>query len=221
MRWSYAPLTAGSRLTASGRRLRCWPAQSLAPWRAGWRRVLLALLGLAAAGGWCLSRQAAAQETFTVSSATLKPGHPVPLRQVYDRNACGGANQSPAVTWHGAPAGTRSFAITLFDPDAPGAGWWHWAVAAIPPQVDHLPADASAAGALAKLGAIEARNDFGDIGYSGPCPPPGPPHHYVLTVYALNTIDLPLVAGRPAAIFEHELSVDALATAKLVVTYGR
>lgn len=214
MRLSYARLTAG------GRRPRLL-ARCLAPWRAGLRQGLLPLLGLAAAGSFCWSTQAVAQDAFTVSSATLKPGRPVPLQQVYDRNDCGGANQSPAVAWHGAPAGTRSFAVTLFDPDAPGAGWWHWAVASIPPNVDHLPANASARGTLAKLGAIEARNDFGDTGYSGPCPPPGPPHHYVLTVYALNTMDLPLVTGRPAEIFEHELSVAALATAKLVVTYGR
>ena len=178
-------------------------------------------LRFAAVGSLCLSAQAFAQGAFTLTSTSLDAGRPVSPQQVYDRSGCGGANQSPSVAWHGAPAGTRSFAITFFDPDAPGRGWWHWAVASIPPNVDHLPVNASARGFLKNLGAIEARNDFGDTGYSGPCPPPGKPHRYVLTVYALNTMDLPLAAGRPAAIFEHEVSLAALATAKLVVTYGR
>ncbi|WP_051481342.1 YbhB/YbcL family Raf kinase inhibitor-like protein [Paraburkholderia nodosa] len=164
---------------------------------------------------------ACAGEKFTVSSADFSDGGKVGPRQIFNDAGCNGPNQSPSLTWRNAPAATRSFAITIFDRDAPGRGWWHWAVANIPASVTSLPENASAAGALRKLGAIEARNDFNIDGYGGPCPPPGNPHRYVVTVYALNVDTLPLAQGRPAPLFDREISGSTLGSAQITVTYGR
>jgi Raf kinase inhibitor-like YbhB/YbcL family protein len=192
----------------------------------GTGRIVSGLIGAIFLGSLLLPGGAAfAQRTeapgFSVRATGLHANQPMPDAQVYDKGGCSGHNRSPELSWRGAPAQTRSFGITIVDPDAPGRGWWHWAVADIPATVSHLGANASASGALQALGALEASNDFGDSGYSGPCPPPGQPHHYVITVYALDTAQLPVEAGRPAALYEHALDLATLATAKLVVTYSR
>ncbi|CAB3760563.1 hypothetical protein LMG29542_03866 [Paraburkholderia humisilvae] len=178
------------------------------------------LIALAASLMWHSAR-VGAQPAFTVSSSSVKAGGTVSEAQVFNKDDCKGANRSPQLSWRDPPAGTRSFAVTLYDIDAPGRGWWHWAVIGIPANVNQLPEDASASGYLAKLGAIEARNDFDVDGYGGPCPPPGKPHRYVITVYALNTTDLRLGPGRPALMFDHEISVAAIGSARMTVTYGR
>jgi Raf kinase inhibitor-like YbhB/YbcL family protein len=162
-----------------------------------------------------------AAPAFTVTSTDFRLNQPLPLAFVFDQNDCKGGNRSPQLSWHGAPADTQSFAVTIFDPDAPGHGWWHWAVAGIPANVSQLPANASASGVLRKMGAVESRNDFDIDGYAGPCPPPGKPHHYVITVYALNSSDLRLRQSSPSLMFEHEIRTTAIASAQLVVTYGR
>jgi Raf kinase inhibitor-like YbhB/YbcL family protein len=168
-----------------------------------------------------LHAPAYAQPVFTVSSTSVRPGGMVAAAQVFDQDDCKGANRSPQLSWQDPPAGTRSFAITVYDIDAPGRGWWHWAVAGIPANLTQLPENASASGFLRKLGAIEARNDFDVDGYGGPCPPPGKPHRYVITVYALNTSDLRLAQGRPALMFDHEISTATLGSARMTVKYGR
>lgn len=165
--------------------------------------------------------RALAEGPFGLSSTNFKDGGTVDAAQVFDQDDCKGANRSPQLSWHDAPVGTRSFAITVFDPDAPGPGWWHWAVAQIPASVTHLPENASASGVLKKLGAVEARNDFDVDGYGGPCPPPGKPHRYVVTVFALNTTDLRLAQSRPALMFDHEINTATLGSARMVVNYGR
>jgi Raf kinase inhibitor-like YbhB/YbcL family protein len=167
------------------------------------------------------SRDAAADPAFTVSSTDLAPGKTVARDLLFDDSECKGGNHSPQLSWRGAPEKTRSFAVTIFDPDAPGRGWYHWAVAGIPAGVAHLPGNASASGALRKLGAVEARNDWDTDGYGGPCPPPGKPHRYVVTVYALGTDDLRLRQGTPALMFEHEIRTATLGSAQLTFTYGR
>jgi Raf kinase inhibitor-like YbhB/YbcL family protein len=162
-----------------------------------------------------------AGEKFTLSSTDFTDGGQFGPRQVFNDAGCNGPNQSPNLTWRNAPEGTRSFAITIFDRDAPGRGWWHWAVANIPANVTHADENASASGALRKLGAVEARNDFNVEGYGGPCPPPGNPHRYVITVYALRVDTLPLAQGRPAALFDREINGLVLGSAQLTLTYGR
>lgn len=189
----------------------------------GWfRRPLfsLALAGLYFAGVAC-APHAFAESAFTLTSDDLHPGAQVKAAQVFDQGDCKGGNQSPQLSWHHPPPGTHGFAITMLDPDAPGDGWWHWAVAAIPASVTSLPENASASGYLKKIGAIEARNDFGSNGYGGPCPPPGKPHHYVVTVYALKSNDLRIATGWPAQMFDHEIGTEAIGSAQIVVTYGQ
>lgn len=138
----------------------------------------------------------------------------VRARFVY--TGCGGQDVSPAVRWQGAPAGTRSFALTAFDPDANGgAGWWHWAVIDLPSSRHGL-----AEGATPPAPARSLRNDFGHARWDGPCPPSGgPPHHYRFTLYALDVKSLH--AGpetRPGEILP-ALQAHALATAEAVFTY--
>lgn len=163
-----------------------------------------------------------AQSAFTLTSKDFVPGKPIGSQNVYDHGGCNGKNASPELKWAGAPAGTKSFAVTMFDPDAPGpAGWWHWAVAEIPADIHELPSNASASGFLKRNHAVEANNDFGTLGYGGPCPPEGQAHRYVVTVYALGTSDLRLTPGQPAPMFDHEIGTSILGKASITVTYGR
>ncbi|MFM0735194.1 YbhB/YbcL family Raf kinase inhibitor-like protein [Paraburkholderia sediminicola] len=199
-------------------RSRCLVVSLASPFRRmpSFTRAMLGLALLAVHGTYAL-----AQGPFTLTSASFHAGGTVDAAQVFNQDDCKGGNRSPQLTWHDAPAGTRSFAVTVFDPDAPGRGWWHWAVAAIPATVNSLPENASSSGFLKKLGAVEARNDFDTDGYGGPCPPPGKPHRYVITVYALNTASLRLAQGRPALMFDHEIGTATLDSARIVVNYGR
>jgi Raf kinase inhibitor-like YbhB/YbcL family protein len=183
--------------------------------------VASVLLITCAAAVMSIAREATAESTFTVSSPELAPGKTIGRDLLFDQSECKGGNRSPQISWRGAPANTRSFAVTIFDLDAPGRGWWHWAVAGIPASTDRLPSNASASGALRKMGAIEARNDWDTDGYGGPCPPPGKPHRYEVTVYALNSDDLRLRQGTPALMFEHEIRTMTIASAQLTFTYGR
>lgn len=132
---------------------------------------------------------------FTLTSTAFKDGGKIPMAHVYNSMGCHGGNHSPELSWSGAPAGTKSFAVTEYDPEAnTGSGWWHWTVFNIPANVNHLPADIGVNGSqnLPK-GAVQGRNDFGDSHYDGSCPPAtDPPHHYHFTVYALKVDKLPV-----------------------------
>jgi Raf kinase inhibitor-like YbhB/YbcL family protein len=194
-------------------RLATWVVRLAVPRFPG-RMIALTACVLAAVPAW-------AQAPFTLVSQDLAPNAPVPAAQVFNAGDCNGGNRSPQLSWHGAPAATQSFAVSIVDPDAPGRGWWHWAVAGIPASVTRLTGNASASGALRAMGAVEARNDFDTDGYGGPCPPAGKPHHYIVTVYALDSRGLRLRQGSPALMFEHEIRLSTLATAALTVTYGR
>ena len=107
------------------------------------------------------------------------------INQVYPE--CGGKNISPMLIWKDAPKETKSFAITMHDPDAPTPhGWWHWIVINIPKDVHEFPENAgSPVSEYFDLG-FQTINDYGEIGYGGPCPPPGAPHRYIITLYALD-----------------------------------
>lgn len=159
---------------------------------------------------------------FILSSTAVKSGSPMSLAQAY--TACNGQNISPALSWSGEPRGTRSFAVTMYDPDArAGAGWWHWAVFNIPATVHGLAAGAGSKGSTQlPAGASEARNDYGVSQYSGPCPPVGDhAHHYEITVYAVKVARLPLGNTASAAAVNSALHSNTLATAKVVGRYER
>ena len=113
-----------------------------------------------------------------VTSQSFSEGGDIPLDYVF--NGCGGKNKSPQLSWSGAPDGTKSFAITCFDPDAPtGSGFWHWLAFDIPTKTTSLDEGESQ--------GKTATSDYGMTGYGGPCPPKGDgKHRYIFTVYALD-----------------------------------
>lgn len=159
-------------------------------------------------------------ETFTLRSndtggiATLRQAHP----------DSGGQNISPQLSWINAPKGTRSFAITMFDRDAPiEGGFWHWLMFNIPATVDHLPADAGNTFThLAPATAIQSMNDFGQYGYGGPNPPHGHGwHNYSITLYALDTETLELSKDTSPALVEFHLWKHTLAKATIVFYYKK
>ncbi len=132
---------------------------------------------------------------------------------------CDGANRSPQLAWSGAPPGTKSFALTCYDPDAPtGSGFWHWAVANIPANVTELPLDAGQpAGGGLPSGAVQMRNDTGQPGYAGPCPPQGDhPHRYLFTVFAVKEESLPVTADTSCAVVGFQLHFNTLDKAELM-----
>ncbi len=142
----------------------------------------------------------------------------MPIAGVYSE--CGGDDLSPPLRWRDPPAGTKSFAVTMFDPDAPG-GFWHWIAFDIAAGAHGLNAGAGTPHSGDAPGdTVQLANDFGNRGYSGPCPPPGKPHHYVITVYALDVPELGIQAhfSRKAALAE--IQKHALVKASLTVTWG-
>jgi Raf kinase inhibitor-like YbhB/YbcL family protein len=135
-----------------------------------------------------------------------------------------GGNKSPHLAWTGAPAGTKSFAVTCFDPDAPtGSGFWHWVVVNIPSSTTELKLDAGNPKAgLLPNGAIQARTDLGQTGYIGPAPPPGHgPHRYVFTVFAVKEETLPVNADASAAVCGFYLHFNTLEKATLTGKFQR
>lgn len=152
--------------------------------------------------------------TFTVISTDFKDGETLPDGQVQDKG-----NRSPQLSWSGAPAGTKSYAITCFDPDAPtGSGFWHWTVANIPAEVSELAADASRTGLPA--GAVQGRTDFGEPGFGGAAPPPGHgPHRYIFTVFAVDVDTLPVTDQDSGAKYGFNLHFHTLARASITATY--
>lgn len=160
---------------------------------------------------------------MTLTSPEISDGGAIQIAQVANVMGCRGKNHSPALAWAGEPAGTQSFGVTMFDPDAPtGHGWWHWTVFNIPAGVHQLGAGAGdAVSAGLPPGAIEGRVDFGFTHYGGPCPPPGPPHHYEITVYALKVARLPLDKNAPAPVVSEQLRANALASGRLVGLYSQ
>lgn len=99
---------------------------------------------------------------------------------------CDGADVSPALTWTSPPSGTESLALIMDDPDAPGATWVHWVLYDLPADTSGLPEGVPKDQSLSN-GARQGRNDFGKIGYNGPCPPKGKPHRYFFKLYALDS----------------------------------
>lgn len=149
--------------------------------------------------------------TFTLTSSDIIDGGVLPDAQVYARG-----NTSPHLAWSGAPEGTKSFALTCYDPDAPtGSGFWHWTVANIPADVSEI-----AGGGPVPAGAVEGRTDFGPAGFGGAAPPPGHgPHRYIFTVFAVDTEALPVTPDNSGAVFGFNLHFHTLARASITATF--
>ena len=179
-----------------------------------------ALYSLATAAIVALSFEASAASTFRLTSADIPANLQLTQKQVFKGFGCSGDNISPQLSWQNPPTDAKSFAITLFDPDAPtGSGWWHWTIVNIPAQVHTLPGRAS----MDKLpaGAVQGRNDFGYAGFGGACPPPGDkPHRYQFTVWALNTDALPIDSNASGALVGFMLNRHVIAKAELTATYA-
>ena len=148
---------------------------------------------------------------FTLTSNDFKDGDVLPDAHVQAKG-----NTSPHLAWSGAPEGTKSFAITLFDPDAPtGSGFWHWTVANIPASVSEIPT-----GGPVPSGAVEGRTDYGAPGFGGAAPPPGHgPHRYIFTVFAVDVESLPVTPEDSGAKYGFNLHFHTLAKASMTATY--
>jgi Raf kinase inhibitor-like YbhB/YbcL family protein len=160
--------------------------------------------------------------SFSLKTNSFDPKKPLPDKQVFNGFGCSGENISPALEWENAPKGTKSFAITVYDPDAPtGSGWWHWTVANIPSDVSSIAEGASNNKKLPK-GAVEGRTDFGKPGFGGACPPPGDkPHRYIFTVHALKTEKLDVNEDGSGALFGFNINANSIGKASFTVKYGR
>ena len=146
------------------------------------------------------------------------------IAQVFNGFGCAGKNISPLLKWSDAPKGTKSFAVTVYDPDAPtGSGWWHWVIFNIPADVNELREDAGSIGKnLAPKGSVQSITDFGKPGFGGACPPAGDkPHRYIFTVYALDTAKLDLDEKTPPAMVGFFLNQHAVAKASVISYYKR
>ena len=176
------------------------------------------------AAGLAMTGVAAAQP-FKLASADIKPNGTIAEAQVFNGFGCSGQNVSPALSWSGAPKGTKSFALLVHDPDAPtgGAGWWHWVVVDIPASVTALEKGAGKAdGAGLPPGAVQVPTDFGAPGWGGPCPPAGDkPHRYNFTLHALKVEKLDLPKGATASLAGFMVNANSIGKATLTGRYGR
>lgn len=161
---------------------------------------------------------------FVLKSPQLQEGGQLGAEQVLFGFGCTGKNISPALSWEGAPQGTKSFAITVYDPDAPtGNGFWHWIIFNIPADVTSLSQNAGdPASGLAPKESIQSRTDLNRFGYGGGCPPAGDkPHRYQFTVYALDIEKLALDANTPAMMVVPDLNAHTIAKLTITVYYSR
>ncbi len=136
---------------------------------------------------------------------------------------CAGGNKSPHLAWTDPPDGTKSFALTCYDPDAPtGSGFWHWVLVNIPADVRELELGAGSEGGILPSGALQVRTDFGQPGYGGPCPPEGDhPHRYIFTIHAVGLEELSVTADTSAAVVGFYLNFNTIAKNSLMGLYKR
>lgn len=156
---------------------------------------------------------AAQSYAFELMSEDIKEGQQLSKTFRYNGFGCSGENRSPQLSWSNAPEGTKSFAITMYDPDAPsGSGWWHWSVVNIPAHVTTLEQGMD----LSKIGAHEIKTDFGSAGFGGACPPEKQGmHRYQFIVWALPEESLMFDDNASAALVGFTLNNIALGKATL------
>lgn len=158
---------------------------------------------------------------FTLHSNDL--GGQLTKTQEFAGFGCDGKNISPELHWSDAPKGTKSFAVTVYDPDAPtGSGWWHWVVFNIPASTTSLPAGFGDTAQKHAINAVQSVTDYGKAGFGGACPPKGDrPHRYLFTVHALDIGHLDLDAKVSPALAGYMINANSLGKATLVSYYGR
>ncbi len=157
-------------------------------------------------------------DNFTLTSPEFKDQDRLQPVHEFDGYDGAGQNRSPALQWQGAPEGTKSFALTLYDPDAPtGSGFWHWSLVNLPPSVTELPR-----GAAEDVGdgRFSVRTDYGVNGYGGAAPPPGDrPHRYLFAVHALDVDKLDLTPDVTPAYVGFNLAFHTIARAVIRPTF--
>jgi hypothetical protein len=156
---------------------------------------------------------------MTVMALQLQSGAFANGDLIPQEHTCEGADLSPPLSWEDVPANTQSLALIVRDVDAPGGEFVHWVLLNLPPETRELEAGIPADGELPN-GARQGRNDFGRLGYSGPCPPPGRAHRYVFELYALDG-PLGLNAGATRPDVESAMGAHTLARAELIGGYSR
>lgn len=173
------------------------------------------------AAGVALSAEPAQAPTFRLWSSDLAD-RTFSMEQIYSGFGCTGSNVSPHLAWSGAPQGTKSFVITVYDPDAPtGSGFWHWVVANVPASASMIGANASRTPRMPS-GSIETRTDFGSPGWGGPCPPADDqPHRYIFTIHALGVARIDVNADTSAAMVGLMTNMNRIASASFTARYGR
>jgi Raf kinase inhibitor-like YbhB/YbcL family protein len=162
---------------------------------------------------------------FTLSSPSIKAGARIPEENVFNGFGCKGGNVAPELQWKNAPTGTQSFAVTVYDPDAPtGSGWWHWLVVNIPADKTGLPRGSGniKPGEQQTNEGLHTRTDFGAPGWGGPCPPAGDkPHRYIFTVFALKVPKLDVPPDASGALVGFMINANKIGKASFTATYGR
>jgi hypothetical protein len=152
--------------------------------------------------------------TIPLTSSAFDAEGPIPAE-----HTCGGSDMSPPLRWDSVPDEARSLVLVCDDPDAPGGTWVHWVFYDLPPDMTELPAEIPAV-ANPPVGGTQGENDFGDLGYGGPCPPAGNPHRYFFRLYALDR-RLELAPGATKAQVLAAADEHMLARGELVGTFGR
>jgi Raf kinase inhibitor-like YbhB/YbcL family protein len=163
-------------------------------------------------------------DSFSLSSEDIKAQTMMPKAQEFNGFGCEGGDTSPHLAWSGAPAGTKSFAITVYDPDAPtGSGWWHWQLVNIPVSVTQLAKGAGQPNSTnAPIGSQHVANDYGMKGFGGACPPKGHGvHRYQFTVHALAVEKLELPENASGALAGYMINANSLATSSIEALYQR
>jgi Raf kinase inhibitor-like YbhB/YbcL family protein len=181
------------------------------------RALALALLG-------SLLVLPATAASFKLHSSEINRHHMIPKQFEFNGFGCSGDNKSPALQWQNPPKDAKSFAVTVYDPDAPtGSGWWHWVVTNIPADVRELKSDAgNVSGANLPTGAHQVRIDYGVAAWGGVCPPQGDkPHRYIFTVHALKVDKLDLPADATAALAGFMINANSLGKASFTARYER
>lgn len=179
-------------------------------------RSLLLLVSLVAVPAFAAGK-------FSLTSTEVKNNGTLTEKQVFNDMGCAGENLSPHLAWADAPKDTKSFVVTVYDPDAPtGSGWWHWVVYNIPADAKELAAGAGSGKAELPAGAAQGKTDFGKEGFGGACPPEGDkPHKYVFTVYALKVEKLEVPPDATAAMIGFMTHANKLGSATFTAKFGR